>query len=92
MHSNMFTQWMGITCSLYQMHKGYICKQLHLFLQLADSNSKEIKSKTKEWNYRIKQDKVSKTGSVYCIIFVFTGSHGLFLICSWNIVGTNLDY
>jgi hypothetical protein len=53
----------------------YICKQLHLFLQLADSNSKEIKSKTKEWNDRIKQDKVSKTDSVYCIIFVFTGSH-----------------
>ena len=60
---------------LYIRCTRLIRKQLHLFLQLADSNSKEIKSKTKEWNDRIKQDKVSKTGSVYCIIFVFTGSH-----------------
>jgi hypothetical protein len=93
MHSNMVTQWMGITCSLYQMHKAYICKQLHLFLQLADSNSKEIKSKTKEWNDRIKQDKVSKTDNVYCIIFcVHWFPLGLFLIFSWNIVDTNIYY
>jgi hypothetical protein len=54
MHSNRVTQWMCITCSIYQTYK-----LLHLFLQLVDSNSKETKSKTKEWNDRIKQDKVS---------------------------------
>jgi len=59
----------------------YICKQLHLFLQLADSNSKEIKSKTKEWNDKIKQDNVSETDTVYCIIFfLFTGSHEDYVI------------
>jgi len=68
MHSNMVTQWMGISYSIYQMHNTYM-ELLHLFLQLADSNAKEIKSKTKEWNDRIKQDKVSETGSVHCIIF-----------------------
>jgi len=95
MHSNMVTQRMGITCSICQMHNAYvvISKQLHLFLQLADSNSKEIKSKTKEWNDRIKQDKVSKTDNVYCITFcVHWFPLGFFLIFSWDIVDTNIYY
>lgn len=64
-------KWLGITCSICQMHNAYVViyKQLHLFLQLADSNAKEIKSKTKEWNDKIKQDNVSETDAVYCIIF-----------------------
>jgi hypothetical protein len=38
----------------------------HSFLQLAGSNIKERKSKTKEWNDRIKKEKVSeKSGSIY---------------------------
>jgi len=64
----LMKKWMGISYSIYQMHNTYM-ELLHLFLQLADSNAKEIKSKTKEWNDRIKQDKVSETGSVHCIIF-----------------------
>jgi hypothetical protein len=67
-HSNMvtLTQRMGLTCSICQMHNAYVVvyKQLHLFLQLADSNAKEVKSKTKEWNDKIKQDNVRETDAV----------------------------
>ena len=43
----------------YMFYISYAYKLLHLFLQLADSNSKEMKRKTKEWNDVIKPDIVS---------------------------------
>jgi len=58
MHLNMDTEWMRSTCSI-QVHRTLLLNNSICFSQLADSNTKEIKSKTKEWNDRIKQDKVS---------------------------------
>jgi hypothetical protein len=43
----------------------------HSFLQLAGSNIKERKSKTKEWNDRIKKEKVSgNSASIFFFFFV----------------------
>jgi len=41
------------------VHHSEAVEDVLYSLLLADSNTKEIKSKTKEWNDRIKQDKVS---------------------------------
>lgn len=71
MHLNMDTEWMRSTCSI-QVHRTLLLNNSICFSQLADSNTKEIKSKTKEWNDRIKQDKVSKTLCQSTTLFFFS--------------------